>query len=368
MTTNKISGSLQPDPSKHTTASHKTVAHAIDPTQAIDADKQGKKNQFQDLMNPKEEKSAKESLLPSPFESIFHPKDPIKAPIAGPANSPPPKVEQTLAKHPLQTQDLPQAREFWEQINLPDEPIGAFPLQEQKKSASEEKPIKKQSSKEPSGQYWQSQAIMEQTPSDAPADHTNVDARPNRSKSEQHPNESKPKTARNFTSALQPTVEKERHPGAKKPGVELIAPSIPALPTDVQPVAQMAAAQAAPYLSDHIVPLFYQMVGTITVMSQTPDIQTTEVMLNAPNFAHSKFFGSTIEITKYATAPDSFNIRLTGSNEAVNSFQQNIPSLMSAFQRESIVVNRIEAHYTSVERPLVRRKESASSSSDQGGP
>ena len=140
--------------------------------------------------------------------------------------------------------------------------------------------------------------------------------------------------------------------------MEIAAPSLPTLPADVQPMAQTAATQAAPYLRPETLSLFYQMVGTIYVMTSQSGVSRTEIVLNNPNFADSKFFGATITIEKYETAPDSFNIRLTGSQAAVTSFKENIPSLMTAFQNGNFTfrVNRVEAEY-SVIKPFFRRKE-----------
>jgi hypothetical protein len=94
------------------------------------------------------------------------------------------------------------------------------------------------------------------------------------------------------------------------------------------------------------------------VMAAPPGISRTEIVLNNPAYAHSRFFGSTITIEKYATAPDSFNIRLTGNNAAVTSFRDHIPSLLAGFQNSNLPfrVHRIEAEYT-MERPVYRRKE-----------
>jgi hypothetical protein len=100
------------------------------------------------------------------------------------------------------------------------------------------------------------------------------------------------------------------------------------------------------------------MVGTIFIMT-TQGISTTEIHLNNPAFAGSKFFGASIEIIKYSSAPDSLNIRLNGSNEAVvTAFNQNIPGLLAAFQtgRFRFRIGRIDAGYAA-ERPVLHRKE-----------
>jgi hypothetical protein len=105
--------------------------------------------------------------------------------------------------------------------------------------------------------------------------------------------------------------------------------------------------------------------------STTPGITRTEVILNQLAFQKSVFYNSTITIEKYATAPDSFNIRLTGSDTAVKMFNDNIPNLMSSFanayEQKNIKfrIGRLETSY-STERPLIRRKKEAGDK-DTGG-
>ncbi|MDE3048211.1 MAG: hypothetical protein KGI83_07710, partial [Verrucomicrobiota bacterium] len=90
--------------------------------------------------------------------------------------------------------------------------------------------------------------------------------------------------------------------------------------------------------------------------------------LNNPAYANSKFYGATITIEKYATAPDSFNIRLTGSNEAVVLFRENLPSLITAFENRKLnfTIGRIDVEY-SMDRPVFRRKERGEGKGDTGG-
>ncbi|HSX10968.1 MAG TPA: hypothetical protein VLF94_04560 [Chlamydiales bacterium] len=149
---------------------------------------------------------------------------------------------------------------------------------------------------------------------------------------------------------------------------EIEAPSLPLLPAPVQPMAFAATTAAVTYLSPETVSLYFQMVGQLYVMAGTSGISTTEIVLNNPAYANSRFFGARITVEKYATAPDSFNIRLTGSDAAVASFRENIPSLMTAFQNSNLPfrVQRIEAEY-SIERPMFRRKERGESKGEAGG-
>jgi len=139
---------------------------------------------------------------------------------------------------------------------------------------------------------------------------------------------------------------------------EILSDMSSSLPSHIAPLAMAAVTQSAPYLSPQIIPLFFQMVGTIYVMTAPPGISRTEIVLNSPSFANSKFFGAKISIEKYATAPDSLNIRLTGSDEAVKAFNQNIPNLYAAFQNGnfSFRIGRLSVEY-SIEKPIFHRKD-----------
>ncbi len=151
---------------------------------------------------------------------------------------------------------------------------------------------------------------------------------------------------------------------SKQTMIDIVQPALPGFPGEIHSEAASAATAAASYLRPETIPLFYQMVGTIFVMTNQ-GISTTEILLNNPAFAGSKFFGASIEIIKYSSAPDSLNIRLSGSNEAVTAFNQNIPGLMAAFQTGGFRfrIGRIETAYAA-EKPLFHRKEEKGNNSD----
>lgn len=176
------------------------------------------------------------------------------------------------------------------------------------------------------------------------------------------------------TVSIQEKGGKDRQGGRdkdrNKKGSETIeSPGFPPVPAQFIPPAQEAAFQATPYLNPQIVPLFFQMVGAIyMIASPGSGISKTEIQLTAPSFSKSKFFGSTITIEKYATAPDSLNIRLTGNNEAVTVFNQNIESLYAAFQQGNFNfrIGRIDVSY-SREKPLFKRRDASKGKDDLGG-
>jgi hypothetical protein len=240
-----------------------------------------------------------------------------------------------------------------------------IPPQSQKVARSEKEQEEKAA---PVGRYW--------TPEGEQKEITNIPAAKQKDavkgKVERVEREEEPKTGGTKGQPMQPSEQfesvKQFEPSMKQAGekkgdgpqkhVEIVPPSTPHLPAAVEPIAMNAAVQATPYLSPEVLPLFYQMVGSILVMSTRPGVSRTEVTLNSPAFASSKFYGSTIEIIKYSTAPDSLNIRLSGSNEAVTKFNQNIPSLLAAFQNGNFKfrIGRLDAVY-SAERPVFRRKD-----------
>ena len=98
------------------------------------------------------------------------------------------------------------------------------------------------------------------------------------------------------------------------------------------------------------------MIGTIIQM-QHSGITKTEIILNSSAYANSKFFGAKISFERYSTAPDSYNITLTGPNEAVSLFNDNMEGLVRSFQRSKLNfrVGKLSAEYSS-ERPLFKRK------------
>lgn len=136
------------------------------------------------------------------------------------------------------------------------------------------------------------------------------------------------------------------------------------MPSNISAQTQSLTAPLTPYLHPDIVPLFEKMVGTI-IQIQAQGITTTQVMLNSPAFTSSIFFGSSITLEKYSTAPDSFNIFLRGPQQAVGVFNDNLPSLLDAFKKGNFdfKIGRLEAEH---ERPLFKRKEKLAGDSDKG--
>lgn len=159
--------------------------------------------------------------------------------------------------------------------------------------------------------------------------------------------------------------EKEDHNKKSTKTIELEPSILANMPPSIVQQVEATCYGSIPYINPQIEAVFFQMVGNIYIMN-AKGVSTTEFTLNSPVFANSRFFGSTISIEKYATAPDSLNIRLSGPNQAVKAFNENLTDLYAAFQNGnfSFRIGRLTAEY-SYEKPLFHRKEKAKDK-DQG--
>ena len=434
-----------------------------------------------------------ETRAPSPFESEFHrplrtmmPSPPLgfseleSNAIPNPETSPPPQLNMAAPPPPLPSQEpeLPQAEQFWEEFDLPDQPPEPMQFEEgqartvrretqtnepttqkaagrtetkkkepsstdqagkkikkeakpslaslKNKWAKEEmgealpsapepwKPLKREGKPLPGQALPSKKANME--PEQAPAwqppppktgkgrqplsDEQLEEMRTAPSQEELIPSASAPKKKGEAISPDRPGVRKEKETpkikkeprlweeqpsltpgqlrereerGKQKPSAEAASVQPPdPLPANSQRVAQIVQTASTPYLTAQTSALFYQMVGTIVFMtSSKTGISTTEVVLNTPAFQNSVFYNTTIQIEKYASAPDSFNIRLTGTPEAIKVFNSNIENLTTAFtlayedRRVSFRIGRLETALAP-ERHLIRRKKEGGGKEDFG--
>jgi len=153
------------------------------------------------------------------------------------------------------------------------------------------------------------------------------------------------------------TVKKDKEDEKDKQSQQDVKPQLSTVlqefPPNIATQTEGITSILTPYLHPDIVPLFEKMVGTI-IQLQAQGVTQTEVMLNSPAFTSSLFFGSSIVLQKYSTAPDSFNIFLKGPTQAVNMFSENLDGLYDAFKKSNINIGRLEAQH---EKPLFQRKE-----------
>lgn len=432
MNANRVTGPGSPDSNKPADQKiQREMTQRVEKVREVDPDEQARQQRFKQMMQSEtEEEVSSQPTAPSPFDTAFHlssnqnVSDFDMESIPSPSYSQPPSLSPS-SNDTLSDEDLPQSDQFWNHVDLPDQPIekpqlkeksagkneSVFDISEQRKKSGKQQiktegkqpkivepspfgppgkstlkkegtPHKKSATEDdstPSGKYWTAEGDSPTTfPSSISTKPSSKDKSTLRSKNEPLKGKTSPDEllppVKGFTSAMDDASvraeENERSEGVSRKQrkiVDIVSPSLPELPQNIQPMAASAATNAAPYLRPETMPLFFQMVGSILVMSTPPGISRTEIILNNPSFANSKFFGSTIEIIKYSTAPDSFNIRFTGSNEAVATFNANIPSLMAAFQTGhfNFRIGRINAEYT-IDKPVLRRKESKDDGSAGG--
>jgi hypothetical protein len=375
------------------------------------------RKKFQSYMGEDEDESSEKPRTPTPFETSFYsPQDSsmIQPPpsiedvldesvVASPSYSPQPNVNEVPEPEENEAPPLPRSQKFWHNVDSsPDHSKNESVLKEvsnkhelntqkakekerlekEKKEALITPLIEKEKEKKDSIFGFPGKVIpvtkekiseKQKVETASPFVHEPLKKM---EKDRFHQKEKKEKHDDFFLPSKDVQIPEEKHShredkheSGNKSGkpLEIEASSKSTIPANIIPIAQAATTQVSSYLSPQTMPLFFQMVGTIYVMSGRPGVSTTDIVLNSPSFAASKFFGATISIEKYATAPDSFNIRITGSNEAVKTFNDNLTNLYSAFQNGNFNfrIGRISAEY-SIDRPVFRRRERDEGSSDTG--
>lgn len=382
--------------SSETKATRDEFSKKVEKVREVDPDEEARKKRFAEYYKESEEEP--KSFHPSPFDlyskrvasevesvesEIRHAFDKLgEEAVPTPSNAWAPNVNATPSEEgdEEETSALPQSEKFWHDSDWQDKPpqkpeYRELPSSQISKHRKQVKEVQKKEAAKKKEEVFLVGPPGTPVPSkkEKPPE---IASSPAALPKPKEPTESKEKhkKAQPIAPAQLPNApvesreQREKREQKERDILQIEPPSTTALPPEIAPIAMNATIQAAPYLSSATVSLFYQMVGTIYVMVSPPGISRTEILLNNPSFANSRFFGSTITIEKYATAPDSLNIRLTGSQEAVLLFKEHIPSLLTAFQngRFSFRIGRLDAEYT-LDRPVFRRKESGSSKGDAGG-
>ena len=144
----------------------------------------------------------------------------------------------------------------------------------------------------------------------------------------------------------------------KKGGFPLIDSEkmIATLPTSEMPVGEVSPPANSPAystLSAEVYELFEKMVGAIIVQDHS-GITSTTLTLNMP---HSIFDKAEVTLDRYQTAPNSFNLELKGSPEAVEKFALSLADLAAAFKQgeHAFEVNILRPSLIQ-KKPLIRRK------------
>lgn len=153
-------------------------------------------------------------------------------------------------------------------------------------------------------------------------------------------------------------AKKEKHHVEKKEKKEELTVS-PYQTLDLSEATRAEAAAIAGRLESNlnpeVVPILEHMIGAL-IQFTDKGISETQIILNNKKFENSRFYNSKIIFEKYATAPHSYNIKLTGSQEAVTIFNENIEGLYKKLTQSGLEfeIGQLTAEY---ERPLFKRKE-----------
>ncbi len=370
MAVNKIGDTSPTDPNKESSnpVEHRKV-EKVEKIQGVsETENERRRRSFQRFMESDDETSTQEKA-PSPYESSFFkaapPLEDLQNNIVPDASStPPPHVNQTTSRQKTSRPEssLPHSHQFWSKA----EPTTSHQKTPIKKDAPEKKEKKLPQATQAFPSVY------------APPGKTILSVEEEKKKQTEIREKKKGVLGlvQEEKGGLIPDVKslekehREREKNTKTLSLEeKIDPSqFHTLAPPAFSAAQTAITNATPHLNHEISPLFFQMVGSIYTIIEKPGIFTTEIVLNAKAFVNSPFFGMKIAIEKYATAPNSLNIRLIGNQQSVKVFEKNIPSLYTAFQNGNFnfQIGRISTEYA-IERPLFRRKESGEGKRESGG-
>lgn len=171
------------------------------------------------------------------------------------------------------------------------------------------------------------------------------------------------------STPLNKTAPKEQEPLSEQEVEEIASATsltAPGAATPMQETQPLTPTTLAPYtiMSAQMLAMVEKMVGVMTVMTLSGKTETSFI-LNSPQFASSRFFGTQIIIQEFASAPKEFNIQIHATPEAVDIFQANADDLMAAFQSGgyNFKVNRLETSLLT-SKPLFSRKERVSREQD----
>ncbi len=125
--------------------------------------------------------------------------------------------------------------------------------------------------------------------------------------------------------------KQERKKAAETSGVEgvQVQDQIPANPMVIDATSETPSLHRLP---PDVYEFFEKTVGVL-IIEQNKGITTTTITLTMPN---SVLNGAQVILDHYSSAPNSFNLQLLGTPEAVNYFNQNIDDLLAAFQQSKL--------------------------------
>jgi len=131
-----------------------------------------------------------------------------------------------------------------------------------------------------------------------------------------------------------------------------LPPSEQVLPSVTPPADVPAYSKLSPETYE----LFEKMVGTVIIQDHS-GVTSTTITLNMPN---SIFNGAQVTFDQYSTAPNSYNLKLVGTPEAVEAFSSNAAELVAAFKQgqHAFEVNLLKPVLEG-KKPLIRRKSAA---------
>ncbi|HKZ00290.1 MAG TPA: hypothetical protein VJ112_03890 [Rhabdochlamydiaceae bacterium] len=133
----------------------------------------------------------------------------------------------------------------------------------------------------------------------------------------------------------------------------------------IPPILSMEAGMSTPPLQSALSPEVYQLFETLAssmiILYNSGEKETT-LILDAPKFSSSPFFGTAVTIKEYCFAPKAYNVYLSSSTAAVDILQARLSELLATFESGNFhfKIHRLETEILYTERPFFHRKPAAS--------
>lgn len=187
-----------------------------------------------------------------------------------------------------------------------------------------------------------------------------------------HPAEEKPRE-KNFFSLIEEEEKEEMIDGPIS--IQILPLALPALPEKNKEKCEMVEAgfTSTPAFSinlsglgasfaavqntrlEEFKELFEAMASRMIVMHSSGEVKTT-LFLDNPS---SRFFGTTITIREFSTAPKVFNVEIASSTQMICAIEASKNDLLSAFQHGNFnfSIHRLDTLLQNEEHPVMHRDE-----------
>ena len=157
------------------------------------------------------------------------------------------------------------------------------------------------------------------------------------------------------------TDEEQEEPALDNPSPSLLLSPLPIV-TNCQtngmlPIQETGSSSSIQPIV-HVEALFEKMASSMIIMDLCQETQTT-LVLDHPHLSGSVFFGTTITIKEFSTAPKAFNVEILSNPTAIATILQQQDHLLSLFAKGNFpfTIHRFDSgiQQETMETPLINR-------------